>query len=97
MAAKPIILPDTFSGDTPTSWDDWIVHFNNFAEVNEWDAVAKLKFLKVRLEGKAQSAFQRLSDTGRDTFDHIVTALKERFEPSSERNLYLAEFATHKR
>ena len=97
MAAKPIILPDTFSGDTPTSLDEWIVHFNNCAEVNEWDATAKLKFPKVRLVGKAQSAFQRLPDTGRDTFDHAVTTLKERFEPSSKRDLYLAEFATRKR
>ena len=96
MAAKPIILPNTFSGDAPTSWDEWIVHFNNFVEVNEWDTSAKLKFLKVRLVGKAQSAFQRLPDTGHDTFDHAVTALKERFEPSSKRNLYLAEFMTRK-
>ena len=68
--------------------------FNNCAEVNEWDATARLKFLKVQLVGKAQSAFQQLP--GQDTFDHAVTALKEHFEPSSKRDHYLAEFATHK-
>ncbi len=57
MAAKPIILPDTFSGDATASWDDWIVHFNNCGGVNGW---ANLRFLKVRLVGRA---FQRLVET----------------------------------
>ena len=96
MAAKSIILPDTFSGDT-TRWDDWIVHFNNCAEVNQWDANAKLFFVKVQLIGKAQAVFQQLPEAGRDTFEHAVASLEERFKPSSKRDLYLAEFSTRRR
>ena len=44
--------------------------------------------------GKAQAVFQWLPEAGRDTFEH---ALKERFEPSSKRDLYLAEFSTRRR
>ena len=55
MAAKPVVLPDTYDGEG--SWDDWICHFENVADVNDWDDAAKLKFLKVRLVGKAQRAF----------------------------------------
>ena len=58
MAAKPIIFLDMFSEDMLMSWDEWIVHFNNCAEVNEWDTAAKLKFLKAQLVEKVQSAFQ---------------------------------------
>ena len=46
MAVKPIVLPDTFTGEA--SWDDWICHFENVADVNGWDDNQKLKFLKVR-------------------------------------------------
>ena len=47
--------------------------------------------------GKAQAVFQWLPEAGRDTFEHAVTSLKERFEPSSKRDLYLAEFSTRRR
>ena len=73
---KPIILPDTFSGDSNKSWDQWIIHFNNCAEVNGWEVAMKLSFLKVRLTGQAQTVFQRLSEEDKSSFDNAVLALK---------------------
>jgi hypothetical protein len=94
MAAKPVILPDTFSG---SNWDQWIIHFNNCAEVYGWDNAAKLAFLKVRLTGQAQSVFQRLTTAQKSAFDSAVEALEARFEPASKRELYLAEFSARTR
>ena len=94
---KPIILPDTFSGDSNSSWDQWIVHLNNCTEVSGWEVATKLSFLKVRLTGQTQTVFQRLSEEDRSSFDNAVVALTARFEPDSKRELYLAEFSTRKR
>ena len=94
---KPVILPETFSGADSASWDQWIIHFTNCAAVNEWDDNNKLAFLKVRLTGRAPSMFQRLPTEQTDTFAHAVEALKEWFEPTSQRDLYLADLTTRRR
>ena len=61
MASKPVILPEPFQGTA--SWDDWIEHFERVAIVNEWTTnAAKLKWLKVRLTGKAAATLKRLPD-----------------------------------
>ena len=74
-----------------------MTHFKNCAEVNNWDGDTKLKFLKVRLTGRAQTAFRRLPDDQKGTFDDAVAALTERFEPKSKRDLYVAELLTREK
>ena len=45
--SRPLVIPEPFTGEG--SWDQWIFHFENIAEVNKWDAAGKLQWLKVRL------------------------------------------------
>ena len=95
MAAKPVVLPEPFSGET--SWDEWSIHFGNVADVNEWDDEQKLKWLKVRLTGRAQKAFQHLPEASRATFNLAKAALKMRFEPESRTTRYQAEFQSRRK
>ena len=88
---RPLVLPDNFDGDANAKWDQWVCHFNNVAEVNSWENADKLKWLKVRLTGKAQTAFQRLSVDDRGDFDKAIVALQKRFEPPSRKHRYQAE------
>ena len=90
MAAKPLVLPDSFSGET--SWDEWICHFENVADVNSWNNEQKLKWLRVRLIGRAQKAYQRLGETVRSDYRETRKALAARFEPESKKTRYQAEF-----
>ena len=90
MAVKPIVLPDTFTGEA--SWDDWICHFENVADVNGWDDNQKLKFLKVRMTGRAQKAFQHLNKGIQANYSEAKRALRARFELQSKKTRYQAEF-----
>ena len=56
--------------------------------------MAKLLWLRVRLTGRAQTAFKQLAGEARATYDNCKVALRERFEPASKKELYLAEFQT---
>ena len=56
MASRPLVLLEPFSGEG--SLESWLYHFESVAEVNDWDDGKKLKWLKVQLTGKAQTAFQ---------------------------------------
>ncbi len=92
MAAKPPVIPELFSGDK--SWDDWIYHFQSVAEVCGWDNANKLKWLRVRLTGRAGQVFTRLPDDSKADYDQAKTALKERFEPEARKTLYQTRLQT---
>ena len=90
--SRPIIVPDCFSGKE--SYEDWMDQFESIAEINCWDDEQKLKWLKVRLKGRALVAYKKFSVTARATFKNAKEALQKRFEPESRKDLYLAEFQT---
>ncbi len=94
-SSRPVITPDSFSGEG--SWDDWIDHFESVAAVNEWDDSKKLLWLRVRLTGRAQTAFKQLSTETRASYATCKQGLRERFEPESKKELYLAEFQSRRK
>ena len=87
MASRPIILPEPFQGTA--SWDDWIEHFERVAVITN---AVKLKWLKIRLTGKAAAALKCCSDETLGDYSALKEALKKRFEPASKKELYMAEF-----
>ena len=92
---KPVVLPETFDGIK--SWDDWYFHFENVAAVNGWSDEQKLKWLRVRLTGRAQKALHRIPEASRTTYEATRAALKARFDPESRQTRYRAEFQTRRK
>lgn len=90
MASRPVALPEIFNGEG--SWTDWLDHFESVADVNEWDAATKKKWIRARLTGRAATALRKLPDDDRETFAKITAALKKRFEPECKKEVYMAEF-----
>ena len=69
---KPLIIPETYQGGE--GWDDWITRFENVATVNGWNAEAILNWIKVCLAGRAQKAFQSLSEEAQSDYDKAKEA-----------------------
>ena len=91
MASKLLVLPETFQGTE--SWEDWIKYFERVAAVNEWTSnTSKLKWLKVRLTGKAAAALKQFSEATRNDYAALKEVLQKRFELASKKELYMAEF-----
>ena len=92
MASRPLALPEIFTGEGRQSFTDWIDHFESIATVNEWTDDAKKNWIRARLTGRAATAWKRLTEADLDSYEHIVAALKKRFEPECRKEVYMAEF-----
>ena len=95
MANKPFQLPETFSGE---KWDEWINLFESCADVNNWTKDEdRLKWVHLRLVGKAQTAFRKLGEDERTDCRKCICALKRRFDPDSKRTLKMVELQHRKK
>ena len=94
---RPLLLPEPYDGATG-SWPEWEAHFENVAAVNKWESEEEnLMWLRVRLMGKAQTAFMRFPEAIRNDYGESIKALQRRFNPDSKRELYVAELQTKRR
>ena len=97
LCRRPLLLPEPYDGATG-SWPEWEAHFENVAAVNKWESEEeKLMWLRVRLTGKAQTAFMRFPEAIRNDYGESIKALQRRFNPDSKRELYVAELQTRRR
>ena len=94
-AGRPLVLPETFDGTG--NWSDWWFHFENVADVNGWDDPQRLRWLGVRLTGRAQKALHRLPGPVASSYASTRDALKTRFEPESRHTRYQAEFQSRRK
>ena len=53
------------------------------AEVCGWDDANKLKWLRVRLSGRAGTVFRHLPEATKADYECAKAALKSRFEPET--------------
>eukprot|EP00731_Ephydatia_muelleri_P012465 Em0006g1359a len=90
MSSKPLLIPEPFSGDCG-NWQEWIDHFESVAVVNKWDTDGdKLKWLRVRLTGKAHTVFMKLPENTRKDYGLTQTWKRERA------NVWLSTSSCHR-
>lgn len=94
---KPLLMPDTFSGNGSTVWTQYIIHFEACAELNEWDDSLKCKFLAILLKEQAANIFFDLDEETRNNWGVLKTALSARLDTSASPELAKSEFLARSR
>ena len=94
-ATRPLVLPEKFNGTG--NFNEWISHFEAIAAINKWTEDDKSLWLKVRLTDKAHVALTRLPNDAHGSYASLKMAIKERFEPSSKREVYKAKFESRRK
>ena len=92
---KPLAMPDMYNGKT--SWLDYVAHFESCALLNEWTEEDMVAFLRTRLSGVARRTLKSVLTTKHQTYDQIITALGNRFEPEDREDLYLSQLRARRK
>ncbi|KAL3862063.1 hypothetical protein ACJMK2_038690 [Sinanodonta woodiana] len=87
--------PATYDGST--HWQDYLVHFELVAEINQWDDHQKALELATSLRGAAQGVLSDLHPDMRRNYRSLVNALASRFEPENQSELYRAQIKSRLR
>ena len=86
-----ITVKRTFSGDGTDIWSEFIRYFKNVAELNEWESDRKRKVLFTVLRGQAETYAYGLSNSERNDWESLITALDARFGHKAMKESYVAE------
>ena len=86
-----ITVKRTFSGDGTDIWSEFIRYFENIAELNEWESDRKRKVLFTVLRSQAETYAYGLSDSERNDWGSLITALDARFGHKAMKESYVAE------
>lgn len=86
---RPRVMPESFDGRG--SWLEFLAHFENCAELNEWRNYEKAQYLRVSLRGPACQYLQTLPAYRRRDYDELVASLGRRFNPENQTELYRAQ------
>lgn len=82
----PNIKPATYDGTT--SWLDYKSHFKACIKLGKWDETEKGLYHSVSLRHSAQGVLGNLSDGREMNYKELVFALRDRFAPPDQMDLY---------
>ncbi|CAC5378552.1 unnamed protein product [Mytilus coruscus] len=88
--------PDVFDGQR-TEWPDFICHFEQVAQWNNWSESEKAAQLAMSLPGIAQRVLSELTADALCHYDTLKTLLMQRFCPPERETAYRCEFRNRKR
>lgn len=91
----PTVKPDPYSGQD--SWEEYISHFENCADLSKWDHRQKVLMLAASLRGQARTFYMSLSCEQKNSYRALVASLNQRFGSSRHQNRWLAKLEMRRR
>ena len=87
--------PDVYDGTA--SFEQYMSHFEDCAELSNWDTRTRVLILASSLRGGARSFYMSLSEAERRDYTYLKRRLTERFGSSKHQNIWLAKFENRRR
>ena len=90
--------PETFDGSPMgTEWSEYIIHFEQIAQWNNWSDLQRAQALTIKLRGEAQKLLSSLTYAQFMDYNTLKRALSQRFNPEEREIAYRCEFKNRKR
>ncbi|MEW8092744.1 MAG: reverse transcriptase domain-containing protein [Candidatus Thiodiazotropha endolucinida] len=91
------MYPDNFDGSGKTEWSDYIVHFEQCANWNQWSDLQKAQMLSIHLRGEAQRLLSGLTVAQLTNYHAMKQIITDRYEPKEKDVAYRCQFRYRKR
>lgn len=96
IVGRPISArPDSYDGSE--DWDEYVVYFEQLAELNGWNKPTMAMMLGLSLRGSARTVLTGLSLAERREYKLLKTTLAQNFSPPQKVHLYMAELKARRR
>ena len=96
MVGSPVhFKPEPYDGTT--DWPEYLVYFEQLAEVHGWDHPTMAMVMGLSLKGSARSVLANLTLPQRRDYKALKSALTQHFCPPQQIHLYQAELKARKR
>ena len=89
------IKPEPYNGRE--SWEEYISHFENCAELGRWSDADKVLLLSASLRGQARTFYISLTTVEKKSYYLLVKNLEQRFGNARHQNRWLSRFETRTR
>lgn len=90
-----VIKPDPFTGYE--DWEQYISHFEDCAELGQWNEREMLLTLAASLKGQARVFYSSLPTTAKRNYENLTSLLEQRFGSTRQQSRWLSKFQTRSR
>ena len=83
---------DNFDGSGTTEWPDYIIHFEQCDDWNQWNNLQKAQMLSIHLKGETQKLLCYLTGAQRNVYEKGKSILTDRYDPKEKQVTYRFHF-----